>query len=382
MSIKLGTTDIAGISTHTVSNAHSLFDFKWADHEIDDMSWLRADTYSWQSGDTYTLAYNHLVADIQGKTAETDTINGITITFYRATDGHKICLADQESVVLNLYNSVGVAWYYILDTANTQFKFPRTKYGFEGLRTNVGDNINESLPTPSHTHTRGDMNITGGLRNQGLKGSGESNTWGAFYYSQDSGRLSYALTDGTIRPGYAFDASRSWTGSTSQPNGLPSVYQNNAPVQERATQMYLYFYVGDYSQTAIEQTAGLNAELFNNKLDLNASNLSAQGMSYIAGMGMPSNKYINLTLGASGSQYTAPANGWFIFSKRGTATGQWITADCGAQRQCYTSSNMYAEATIYMAVKKGDVLTLNYDLGGENMFSRFIYAQGSESEAN
>ena len=361
------------------SNGSNLFDFKWADHELDDMSWSRADTFSWQSGNTYTSAYNHLVSDIQGKTAETETVGSYTVTFYRATDGHKICLADQESTVLNIYNTYGIAWYYIVDTTNTQFKFPRTKYGFEGLRTNVGDNINESLPTPSHTHTRGDMNITGDLKVSGSNG-GLDGFSGAFYEG-DSLSQAVAFGQGRSYKG-KFDASRSWTGSTSQPNGLPSVYQNNAPVQERATQMYLYFYVGEYSQTAIQQTAGLNAELFNNKLDLNASNLSAQGMSYIAGMGMPSNKYINLTLGASGSQYTAPANGWFIFSKRGTAAGQWMTADCGAQRQCYTSSNNYAEATIYMAVKKGDVLTLHYDLGGENVFSRFIYAQGSESEAN
>lgn len=381
MSLKLGTQNIAGISAHTVSNAHSLFDFKWSDHEIDDMSWVRADTYSWQSGDTYTLAYNHLVADIQGKTAETDTINGITITFYRATDGHKICLADQESVVLNLYNSVGVAWYYVLDTANTQFKFPRTKYGFEGLRTNVGDNINESLPTPSHTHTRGDMNITGDLKVSGSNG-GLDGFSGAFYEG-DSLSQAVAFGQGRSYKG-KFDASRSWTGSTSQPNGLPSVYQNNAPVQERATQMYLYFYVGDYSQTAIEQTAGLNAELFNNKLDLNASNLSAQGMSYIAGMGMPSNKYINLTLGASGSQYTAPANGWYNIARRVNAQAQYVdlvnnTTGFFVSMQKDTGGMIRINAP----VRKGDILQIDYTAaGGSYDFFRFFYAQGSESEAN
>ena len=41
----------------------------------------------------------------------------------------------------------------------------------------------------------------------------------------------------------------------------------------------------------------------------NASNFSQAGRSYLSGFGMPSNKYINLTLGASGSTYTAPANG-------------------------------------------------------------------------
>lgn len=116
------------------------------------------------------------------------------------------------------------------------------------------------------------------------------------------------------------------------------------------------------------------------KADTDLTNITDSAKVMMAGMGMPSDTYIDLTLGASGTNYTAPANGWFIFSKRGTTAGQWITADCGAQRQCYTASNNQAEATIYMAVKKGDVLTLYYNLGGENTFSRFIYAQGSESE--
>lgn len=381
MSIKLGTTDIAGISTHTILNAHSLFDFKWSDHEIDDMSWLRADTYSWQSGNTYTLAYNHLVADIQGKTAETETIGSYTVTFYRATDGHKICLADQESIVLNIYNSYGIAWYYILDTANTQFKFPRTKYGFEGLRTNVGNNINESLPTPSHTHTRGDMNITGDLKVAGSNG-GLDGFSGAFY-AGDSLSQAVSYGQGGSYKG-KFDASRSWTGSTSQPNGLPSVYQNNAPVQERATQMYLYFYVGDYSQTAIEQTAGLNAELFNNKLDLNASNLSSQGMSYIAGMAMPSNKYIDLTLGASGSTYTAPANGWFIIGKRISSSNQWIRMT-NSSTGFFKEENQYISGGIIcltLPFRKGDICNISYGASGATEMFRFYYAQGSESEAN
>lgn len=383
MSLKLGNTPIAGISTHTISNAHTLFDFKWSDHEIDDMSWSRADTFSWQSGDTYTSAYNHLVQDIQGKTAETDTINGIIITFYRATDGHKICLADQESVLLNLYNTVGVAWYYLLDTANTQFKFPRTKYGFEGLRSYVGSMIRESLPTPSHTHTRGDMNITGTWAPAGLDTAYNTTPTGAFSNSTRAGNgyLGHNSKSGNT-PYVNFNASNNWTGSTSQPNGLPSVYQSDAPVQERATQMYLYFYVGDYSQTAIEQTAGLNAELFNNKLDLNASNLSTQGMSYIAGMGMPSNKYINLTLGASGSTYTAPANGYYNIARVVTAQGQYVdlvnnTTGYFVSLQKDTSGMI----RLGIPVRKGDVLQINYTAaGGSYDFFRFFYAQGSESE--
>ena len=244
MSLKLGTTDIAGISQNTKYNAHHLLDFKWTDCIMNDVSWLRADTFSWQSGGVYTSAYNHLVQDLQGTTAETETIGSYTVTFYRATDGHKICLADQETTIANIYSETGIAWYYILDTTNIQFKLPRTKYGFEGLRTNVGDKIDETLP-----------NITGQFDLGSVYGVATSaSTSGAFKLGANKGQ-NFANA-GSSGKGINFNAS--WSNST---------YQDNAPVQERATQMYLYFYVGDYSQTAIEQTAGLNSELFNNKVD-------------------------------------------------------------------------------------------------------------------
>ena len=134
MSLKLGTQDIAGISQNKICNAHFLFEPIWSDHIINDISLLRADTFSWQSGGVYVTAYNHLVQDIQGITAETETIGSYTVTFYRTTDGHKICLADQETTVANIYSETGIAWYYIVDTVNTQFKLPRTKWGFKGLR--------------------------------------------------------------------------------------------------------------------------------------------------------------------------------------------------------------------------------------------------------
>ena len=36
----------------------------FSDHKLNDISWLNADTFSWQSGDVYVAAYNHLVEDI------------------------------------------------------------------------------------------------------------------------------------------------------------------------------------------------------------------------------------------------------------------------------------------------------------------------------
>lgn len=262
MSLKLGTQNVAGISQNTKYNAHHLLDFKWTDCIMNDVSWLRADTFSWQPGDVYISAYNHLVADISGTTAETETIGSYTVTFYRATDGHKICLADQETTVLNIYNESGIAWYYIIDTTNTQFKLPRTKFGFEGLRTNVGDKIKAGLPDVSFTVPTTDVHhtVTGG-------------------------------------PSYIYTGSSKSTFSLSTAN---PIYGNSNTVQEQATQMYLYFYVGDYSQTAIEQTAGLNSELFNGKADVNLSNV-------------PSSKGILVeSYGNSTSWYRVYSDGWCV----------------------------------------------------------------------
>lgn len=273
----------------------NLFDFKWADHELNSQCWLRADTYSWQDGTVYSDAYNHLVDDINGKTASTETINGTTVTYYLADDGHKIVKVAKVSAVETVYNSTGVAWYYILDTTNHRFKLPRTQYGFTGLRDTVGKYVPESLP-----------NITGTFGNTTRFSAADmaSKTSGAFSFTNQGKPAQYS-TGGDVGGYVSFNASDS-----------SSIYQDNAPVQQRATQMYLYFYVGQFSQTATEQTAGLNTELFNGKADIDlsnaAQNASTSAKETVVGWGMP-----DYTAGVSKShntQYTADKNGFLYAS--------------------------------------------------------------------
>lgn len=282
--------------------------YVWADHLLNDISWLRADTFSWQSGDVYVAAYNHLVTDFEnaevnhwyawaeigggiwytktptvavGDTVynddfsvfgqvdtvysgtnftigandfnrsasnditvgDTETIAGIEITFYRAEDGHKICLPDQEDKILALYNSTGVAWYYILDTANKQFKLPRTKFGFTGLRDEVGGYVEPGLP--DHTH---DISF---YSNFGWNG-------GARIGSSDRANDQYL-----------------WEFTSTPASESNEIYKDGETVQPPATQMYLYFYVGNFEKDAIEQTAGINAEMFNGKADVDLGNIPA-----------------------------------------------------------------------------------------------------------
>lgn len=239
MSIRQGNKVIAGhINYHP-----DLFDAKWADHLLNDVSWLRADTFSWQDGSVYEKAYDHLADDITGKSLSSETIAGITIQFYLADDGHKICPASEESNVASIYSATGVAWYYIIDTVNERFKLPRTKWGMTGLRGNVGDYVEAGLP-----------NITGWFTadNAGFANSGAG---GAFGNSSNTSKNRTTGSNASY-PTVNFDASRS-----------SSIYGNSTTVQPKATEMYLYFYVGNFTQTAIENTAGITTEEMNNKVD-------------------------------------------------------------------------------------------------------------------
>lgn len=276
-----------------------LFSYIWCDHFLDDDNFVRSDDFSWHNGLKYKKAYQHLVDDmanaqmttwyafatdnassvlytteeqgeididvvvydspgvineyytndvgmiwrdgyiLSGKDRyfyrdstrdikisqhETETISDITISFYRAEDGHKICLSDQEDNLQELYETTGISWYYLIDVENQLFKLPRTKYGFTGIRDGVGNYVDESLP-----------NITGKMGGTVCIGGSEE---GALY--KLPGAATGVYGNQTATSGYSslygFDASRS-----------SSTYQDGAPVQQRATQMYLYFFLGNGS---------------------------------------------------------------------------------------------------------------------------------------
>lgn len=226
----------------------------WSDHLLNDISWLRADTFSWQSGDVYVAAYNHLATDFEGTTAETETIGNIEITFYRAEDGHKICLPDQEDKILSLYNATGVAWYYILDTANKQFKLPRSKH----------NKYADTVPVVGNGMALG---ITNGQisRAIGAVTVHDSQTTTALMLSRNEPNNLAVDSSVTIKNSSGNDL------GTGKAYGVATTPDSSGLIaqQEQDTDQYkyLYFYVGNFEKDAIEQAAGLNAELFNQKMD-------------------------------------------------------------------------------------------------------------------
>lgn len=256
-----------------------LFDWKWADHEINDMQWLNANTFSWQDGTVYSGAYNHLVSDISGKTLQTETIGATTVSFYLADDGHKICPDTQESNVSAIYTATGLAWYYILDTVNQRFKLPRSAYEVNTANLIKTEDLStiENVTFP-YTATK-DGVILGCLK----------------YVDQTVGSVS---VNGTV----IFDSPTKYNGgyligweSINIPvkvgdvvtiSGFDNGSSRFVEYKKPTTNNILYFYVGSFTQSAIENTAGLNASLFNSKADIDLNNVSA-GIDFVVESQLP-----------------------------------------------------------------------------------------------
>ena len=339
----------------TLGVTEFLFHHVWSEYLLNRQDWLRADTFSWQPGTTYTDAYNHLVADISGISSSTETIGSYTVTYYQATDGHKICLADQETTVANIYNESGVAWYYILDTTNQRFKLPRENPNKECIIDTypvIGNGTAMAVDGPYGP-------------------SNPSGAWRSLYVPSSSAAM-LGVPPLTQINGFNLPEDPSHTTTFATTNGASRIYKGK---------QYLYFYVGQFSQSATEQTAGLNSELFNGKADIDMSNvpsnIGSTAKSYFAGIGMPSDTYEDMAT----ATYIAPANGWVFFeAASGTNNGYVNIVVNDGEQSARQVQNRYANASqaaaLFMPVMKGDSVTCGRQSNGTIYKNRFYYAEG------
>lgn len=108
----------------------------------------------------------------------------------------------------------------------------------------------------------------------------------------------------------------------------------------------------------------------------NLSNLTSTGKILVANLGMPGSSYTNLTLGASGSTYNPPKNGYLCVRKQSNAVGQYLlmrTSNISILGENTTSGNGVA---MVMPVRKNDTVTIEYSLGGTTRIYRFVPAVG------
>lgn len=146
-------------------------------------------------------------------------------------------------------------------------------------------------------------------------------------------------------------------------------------IETSDSDLYLYFYVGETVQNANLINAGRIEETLAKKVDMQQATIAS----------MPSNRYIDLTLGASGTTYVAPANGYVDFIRTCASTNEFVAmatiSENGADllHTKSTAGTANNTANIYAPVKKGDSFKIVYTATGTAINSlRFIYAEGDQ----
>lgn len=112
-----------------------------------------------------------------------------------------------------------------------------------------------------------------------------------------------------------------------------------------------------------------------NKANINADNFSVAGKAVLAGLSMPSSRYLDLTLGASGATYTAPANGWFCLFANGTSYVDMYMVDSPVGTISIQAVGQYLRR--FVPVLKDHTLTVYYTDTPTDVLFRFYYAEGN-----
>ncbi len=122
------------------------------------------------------------------------------------------------------------------------------------------------------------------------------------------------------------------------------------------------------------------------------SNIKNEGKKVSASFAMSSDKYVVLDWGASGSTYTAPANGYINAQHGVSGTTGNFSLQLNANEKMLDKKWAYLPSTTSSSVlcttipvKKGDTVSLIYQYPSNSTITtkliRFFYAVGSESEA-
>ena len=301
-----------------LNNPYSLFDSKYSDHELNNLSWLKSEG-QWNAKAVYPTAYDKLLKVYNG----TETVAGLSVKLSTET------YTDYD---------------FVLNTADETFRLP-LKTKLASGKAVVGNGMT--------------LGLTNGTDNLGISQANSSN----LNYSMSGGTNVYGKPVGTTATGVDVTKVSVSLGLTTDPT--------KSGLELSDSGLYLYFYVGETVQNANLIDAGRIGEQLATKTD----------MLQASGAGMPSNKYIDLTLGASGSSYTAPANGYYYISGIATANNGWFDYSVNSPIKNYYGenpiNNVGGNVKGFINVKKGSTILIVYANLRDIVF-RFIYAEGSK----
>lgn len=260
----------------------------------------------------------------------------------------------------------GVCGKFVYDSVNNTIRLPKITGIIEGTVdvTALGDLVEAGLP-----------NITGSLNfGDGSNGAAivEQATGAFAQKSTASSRYAPSTATGTSVWGATLDTSRS-----------SSLYKNNFnKVQPQTIKAYYYIVVANSTKLSIQANLDGIASDLNLKAGTDLANVTNTGTSLVASWSSPSSQYVGLTIGASGTSYTAPSDG-FVFLSYNITTSSigYITIEqdgMSDQRVYYGAA--YQAVYIMRPVHKG---TFSIAYGNTSFVDfRFYYLEGNKHEAN
>ena len=300
-------------------NTLSFFgDSKYVPTEVNNLSWLKSEGQNNPKG-TYPSFYDWILENVN-----------------KGEEGFKLSTATDIT-----------DYDFVINTANETFRLP--------LRNGMESMFMKQAPVVGNGKTLG---LTNGVQNFAMviKDTGTASNQKFFntdvYGSQ--------VSQNSIGPNFSGVGS---VGITTDPSnsGLVADLSNvTVPLGWN-----LYYYVGETVQNANLIDAGRIGEILPTKTD----------MQQAAKASMPSDRYVDLALGASGTTYTAPANGYFQLAVLEGNSIQFYNKTKASFWKASTSTGQaFAES---IECQAGDVIQCYYSYTTFRWF-RFYYAEGSK----
>lgn len=149
--------------------------------------------------------------------------------------------------------------------------------------------------------------------------------------------------------------------------------------------------VGTTSTEYLKVNTGDGLTVQNNKLiadttkvaDVDFSNATDAAKIMMANASLPSTtKHVDLTLLASGSSYTAPADGWVLFNKNSGVNNEYLVLENSLLVAICWIPTAANGGALFLPVQQGEEFKVSYSASGATNKFRFVYAKGSESEAS
>jgi len=252
----------------------------------------------------------------------------------------------------------GVCGKFVVDTTNHTVRLPKVTGIVEGtLDTSaLGDLIEAGVPNITGTVAIGDgYGLASGATGAFADHVQQSSVWG----------VSNAVN------------ANSWKFNANKSN---PIYGNSDTVQPQTIKGYYYIVLANVTKTEIQVDIDNVVTDLNGKAGTDFANINNTAKIAIAHNAMPSDVYDDLTLGARGTTYTAPADGYVYLNVNANA-GDWSFMQNNTNKLGVSQVTSYGgDLSSFIPVKKGDLFTIVFAHIGAVNFFRFIYAVGSESE--